>query len=279
MPENSFYYDGSLCIACRGCQVACKQWNNLPGEKTTFFAAPGGYQNPADLSTITWNLIKFHEVETGDKVEWFFRRHHCFHCTDANCIEACPVEPTKAMMRNPHTGTVMVNQERCIGCGACEDACPYGVPHIDEDAEKSRKCTGCVDRVANNLEPACSKNCPTDAITYGSKDAMYEKAKKRVKELKKLGFKKANVYGTKQLGGLHSIYVLPGAFEVYGLPKDPEFGSNIEAAKQKGREKFAAVQGKPKVNLAGGGAIAMTGLVAAGLKKLADRKAENREDN
>ena len=279
MSENSFYYDGSLCIACRGCQVACKQWNNLPGEKTEGFPVAGGYQNPAHLSTITWNLIKFHEVENKNGVDWFFRRHHCFHCTEAACIEACPVEPVKAMVRDPKTGTVYVNQEACIGCGACADACPFEVPHIDEDAEKSYKCTGCVDRVANNIEPACSKGCPTDAITYGPKNEMYKKAEKRVKELKKLGFKKANVYGTKQLGGLHSIYVLPGEFSVYGLPKNPEFG-NLEEAIEKGREKFAALQGKQNpVNLAGGSTIAMVGLAAAGLKKLADRKAENAKED
>ncbi len=281
MAENSFYYDGSLCIACRGCQVACKQWNNLPGEKTEFFAAPGGYQNPADLSTITWNLIKFHEVENKDSVEWHFRRHHCFHCTEAACIEACPVEPVKAMGRHPQTNTVVVNQDRCVGCGACEEACPFGVPHVDEDMEKSFKCTGCVDRVTNNMEPACSKNCPTDAIRYGDKAQMYELAKKRVKQLKKQGFKKASVYGTKQLGGLHSIYVLPGKFDIYGLPENPEFGS-LEKAKEIGREKFAAWQKKQgRLNLAsvpGGGAVAALGLAAAGLKKLGDRKAENAKD-
>ncbi|MCK4303531.1 MAG: 4Fe-4S dicluster domain-containing protein, partial [Candidatus Eisenbacteria sp.] len=209
MAESSFYYDGSLCIACRGCQVACKQWNNLPAEKTQFFAEAGGYQNPADLSPTTWTLIKFHETYDKAKgVDWQFRRHHCFHCTDAACIEACPVDP-KAMTRHPEFGTVFVNQELCIGCGACEEACPYGVPHVNEDTEKSYKCTGCRDRVAEGLLPACAKTCPTNAIRYGSKKEMYALAKERVKELKKMGFKDANLYGLEQLGGLRSIYVLP----------------------------------------------------------------------
>ncbi|MBM3318660.1 MAG: 4Fe-4S dicluster domain-containing protein, partial [Candidatus Eisenbacteria bacterium] len=126
MPENSFYYDASLCIACRSCQVACKQWNYLPGEKTSFFAAAGGYQNPSDLSPVTWTIIKFHEIDEQAGVKWFFRRHHCFHCTRAACIEACPVEPVKAMTRQPEFGTVHVDQNLCIGCGACAEACPYG---------------------------------------------------------------------------------------------------------------------------------------------------------
>lgn len=277
MAENCFYYDGSLCIACRSCQVACKQWNYLPGEKTKFFAAAGGYQNPSDLSPITWTILKFHEVDGKDGVEWLFRRHHCFHCTEAACIEACPVEP-KAMVRHPSFGTVYVDQNTCIGCGSCEEACPYGVPHVDYDLETSRKCTSCVDRVANGLLPACAKTCPTKAIRYGSKKEMYALAKERVKQLKKRGFKNATVYGPDQLGGLRSIYVLPAKLETYGLPANPKFG-NLEEIKRKGHEKYAAWQrehGQKLATAAGGvsGAVVALGLAAAGMKKLADRKAE-----
>lgn len=280
MAENSFYYDGSLCIACRSCQVACKQWNYLPGEKTKFFAAAGGYQNPSDLSPITWTLIKFHEVAGKDSAEWYFRRHHCFHCTEAACINVCPVEPVKAMTRHPEFGTVYVNQDTCIGCGACEEACPYGVPHVNYDIEKSRKCTGCYDRVANGMIPACAKTCPTHAIRYGAKDEMYALAKARVKELKSQGFNKAEVYGFKQLGGLHSIYVLPAGLALYELPEKPQVGS-LEPIRAKAREKYAAVQRKDGPQLAGlagggpvGAALALGGLAAAGLKKLGERKAE-----
>jgi len=279
MPENSFYYDGSLCIACRSCQVACKQWNYLPGEKTSFFAAAGGYQNPPDLSPMTWTIIKFHEVEEGGGVKWLFRRHHCFHCTEAACIEACPVEPVKAMMRHPEFGTVYVNQNLCIGCGACVDACPYGVPHVNYDIEKSRKCTGCYDRVANGMEPACVKTCPTHAIRYGSKAEMYALAKARVKELQAQGCKEARVYGFDQLGGLHSIYVLQSKLDTYALPPKPQFG-NLEEAQRKGREAFAAWQqkhGREKLAGVAGpggplGAALLAGVAAAGLKKLTDRK-------
>ena len=287
MAENCFYYDGSRCIACRSCQVACKQWNRLPGEKTKFFAAPGGYQNPADLSPQTWNIIKFHEMETPDGVAWFFRRRHCSHCTDAKCIEVCPVEPVKAMTRHPEFGTVYVNKELCVGCGACEEACPYGVPHVDEDLEKSRKCTGCIDRVTNDLLPACAKTCPTMAIRYGAKAEMYALAEDRAKELKRQGFKDANVYGLDQAGGLHSIYVLLAKPQVYGLPLQPTTG-DLEPIKAKAKEKYAAWQRDHHTNRASvtggpvGAALAVGLAAAAGLKKLTDRKekvaAEEKED-
>lgn len=279
MAENSFFYDGSLCIACRSCQVACKQWNYLPGEKTKFFAAAGGYQNPSDLSPITWTIIKFHEKRKGDfQVEWLFRRHHCFHCTDAACIEVCPVEPEKAMTRHPVFGTVYVDQHKCIGCGECQEACPYGVPHVNDDIEKSRKCTGCFDRVANDMLPACAKTCPTHAIRYGEKDEMYDSAKKRVAELQSQGWKNANVYGTKQLKGLHSIYVLLQKPDYYGLPENPTYGS-LEPIKRKAQEKYATWQrDHGRENLASiGGLAATVGLAAAGFKKLTDRKNDNSE--
>ena len=284
MAENCFYYDGSLCIACRSCQVACKQWNYLPGEKTSFFAKAGGYQNPSDLSPVTWTIIKFHELFAQGKVEWMFRRHHCFHCTQAACIEVCPVEP-KAMRRHPQFGTVYVDQDTCIGCGACVEACPYGVPHVNDEIEKSRKCTGCYDRVANGLKPACVKTCPTEAIRYGEQSRMYALAKERVAELKQAGWRDANVYGLEQLGGLHSIYVLPVKLEAYDLSAQPEweFG-RLEPIKRRAQEKYAAVLRQRDLKLAaapGGpaGLLAGVGLAAAGLKKLTDRRnAQARQD-
>ena len=221
MAENAFLYDGSLCIACRGCQVACKQWNYLPGEKTKFFAKEGGYQNPSDLSPITWNIIKFNEIMTPAGVKWLFRRHHCFHCTDAACIKACPVEPVKAMTRHPEFKTVYVNQELCIGCGSCVEACPFHVPHVDEKLQKSRKCTACYDRVAIGMIPACAKTCPTSAITYGEKSVIYKRAADRLNALKKQKVP-VDIYGTKELDGLHSIYVLPQGLKNYDLPINPK---------------------------------------------------------
>ena len=275
MAENSFYYDGSLCIGCRSCQVACKQWHGLPAEKTEFFAAPGGYQNPRGLSAQTWTLIRFQEVPKQGRVDWLFRRDHCFHCTNAACIEVCPVEP-KAMSRHPDFKTVFVSQERCIGCGACELACPHGAPHLNDDTGTSRKCEGCFDRVGNGLLPACAKTCPTRAIRYGPRDEIYALADKRMEELRAQGFQDANVYGPKQNGGLHSICVLPAKLEVYGLSKEPKLG-NLEPIRRYAKDRYAAwrLERGVKMALAGGGGptgLAFTLGLAVGLKKLADRK-------
>lgn len=261
MADNAFLYDGSLCIACRSCQVACKQWNYLPGEKTKFFAAAGGYQNPSDLSPITWTIMMFYEIMKGDEVEWLFRRFHCFHCTDAACIKACPVEPVKAMMRHPKFGTVFVNQDLCIGCGACEEYCTFGVPHVDEKLEKSRKCTGCYDRVANGLLPACATTCPTKAIRYGTMDEMLSIAAARTKVLKKRGFKPV-LYGKTQLKGLHSLLLLPGKLEYYqDLPANPKISKDLGSLEQ-------PVRALPSLSLA----AASLGLAVVGIEKLRQRR-------
>ncbi|MFH1469853.1 MAG: 4Fe-4S dicluster domain-containing protein [Pseudomonadota bacterium] len=281
MADNSFYYDGSLCTACRGCQVACKQWNGLAAEKTEFFAAPGGYQNPAALSPTTWTLMKFHEVEGGPHgIQWLFRRQHCMHCTDAKCIAVCPVAPLeeggpKAMFRTEY-GTVQVDPERCIGCGACAAACPYGVPHVDPEARKSRKCTGCVDRVAKGKQPACVNTCVTDALDYGPRDEMVKKAEARVAALKAAGCEHATLYGLTEQGGLHSLYVLPGAIEVYGIAVA---SVDLDAIRREADRAWAAwrlERDLPVQTASGAGlaAAAVGGLILGGLKRFAERKAE-----
>lgn len=279
MADNSFYYDGSLCMACRGCQVACKQWNSLAGEKTEFFAAPGGYQNPAALSPSTWTLMKFHELACDEcGLKWFFRREHCMHCSDAKCIEACPVQPAeeggpKAMFRSEY-GTVKVDQERCIGCGACAAACPYKVPHVSAEPRKSRKCTGCVDRVAEGKLPSCANTCCTGALGYGPREEIVAKAQARAEALKAAGCKHVTVYGVEEQGGLHSIYVLPGPFEEYGITVAK---ADMGAIKRDAERAWAAWQAQRSVPVrtAGGPGVAVLaagGVVAAGLVKLADRK-------
>lgn len=280
MADNSFYYDGSLCMACRGCQVACKQWNKLEAEKTEFFAAPGGYQNPASLSPTTWTLMEFHEhaCEEGG-LKWLFRRQHCMHCTDAKCIQACPVQPVeeggpKAMFRSEF-GTVQVDLERCIGCGACAAACPYKVPHVSTEPRKSRKCTGCVDRVAEGKRPACVNTCCTSAMDYGPREQMVAKAQARAEALKAAGCKHVTVYGVEQQGGLRSLYVLPGPFDQYGIEVAQ---ADMGAIEREAARAWAAWQAERQVPVrtAGGpgmAALAVGGLAAAGLAKLAARKA------
>lgn len=241
MTRKGYLYDGSKCIACRACQVACKQWNELPAEKTTFFAAGGGYQNPPDLTMLTWNLIEFKEKMVRGNVAWFFRRRACNHCSDAACIEACPVEPVKAMTRHPKYGTVYVNQDLCIGCGSCAEACPFGIPFVDENLEKSFKCWSCIDRQDKGKTVACANSCPTGALTFGDRDKLLKKAKRRLRTLRAKGMK-AFIYGEKELGGLGMIFILPHELKDYNLPVNPkviaylpEIDRLLKPYKRKGR--------------------------------------------
>ncbi|UCB52793.1 MAG: 4Fe-4S dicluster domain-containing protein [Candidatus Zixiibacteriota bacterium] len=227
MAEKALLLDMEKCIACRACQVACKQWNELPGEKTTFFAAAGGYQNPIGLSPSTYTLVKFYEVEQQDKLRWLFRVHRCMQCVDPACVKACPVSP-KAMTRDENTGAVHVNRERCIGCGACREYCPFTVPVIDTEAGKSTKCTFCFDRQAEGIEPACAKACPTDCQVFGDRADILKMAHHAHQRLVGKG-RNPVIYGEKELGtGTKKIYVLPEPLDLYpDVPKNPKVSEDL----------------------------------------------------
>jgi formate dehydrogenase iron-sulfur subunit len=228
MAEKGILFDMEKCIACRACQVACKQWNELPAENTTFFAATGGYQNPIGLSPKTYTLVKFYEVEKDKKLRWLFRAHRCFHCVDPACVKACPVTPQKAMTHLKEYGIVYVNKELCIGCGACHEYCPFKTPQIDDEKGKSTKCTFCVDRVTNGLPPSCAKACPTGAIVFGDYAQIKELAQKAKERLVAKG-RQPQIYGEKELGtGTHKIYVLPESLDFYpDLPKNPKVSEDL----------------------------------------------------
>ena len=203
--------DVSKCTGCRGCQVACKQWNQQPAKQTVNY---GTYQNPPDLQSNTWTLIRFQEVAEKDKVKWLFRKDGCMHCTDAACVKVCP----SGALYHTEYGTVGINHERCIGCKECISSCPFDIPRYDRATDKVYKCDLCLSRIQASLIPACAKACPTGAITFGEKDVMLKKAYARVKELGG----DASVYGDKYVGGTHVVYVLEEKAKVYeALPRDP----------------------------------------------------------
>ena len=149
--------DNTRCIGCRACMVACKSWNDLPEDKTDFFAGEG-YQNPRDLDANNYNLITFNEVVTGAKPDWVFGRQLCMHCDQPACASACP---TTAMFKTD-LGPVVFDESRCIGCRACMQACPFIIPKYDYEsfAPKIHKCTFCADRLEVGLEPACATGMP-----------------------------------------------------------------------------------------------------------------------
>ena len=210
--------DTSKCMACRGCQVACKQWNELPAEHTT---QQGTYENPPELSAHTWIRVEFRERTEA----WLFRAHTCMHCTEASCESVCP---TGAIS---HQGeAVIIDQSICIGCGYCVQACPFHVPHKDEVDGTSRKCRFCIDRITNGLEPACAKTCPSGAIKFGERADLLSIGKRKAQQLRVNGYTNANLYGEDELGGLHTLYVLTDYPSVYGLPEAPQLATSTVLA-------------------------------------------------
>jgi formate dehydrogenase iron-sulfur subunit len=211
--------DTSKCIGCRGCQVACKQWHGLPAEATQF---RGTYENPPDLSAHTWRKVRFIEATGGDgRLRWRFISDACKHCADASCLAVCP---TGALSRRPW-GAVDLNQEACNGCRYCVAACPFGVVTFNEATGRVDKCTLCPDRVEAGLEPACVATCPTGALTFGDREAVLDRARKRIAALAARGANGARIYGERELSGLHAVYVLQDRPEVYGLPEAPRFAT------------------------------------------------------
>jgi formate dehydrogenase iron-sulfur subunit len=211
MAEKVKLIDVAKCTGCRGCQLACKQWNGLPAGQTV---AAGTYQNPPDLQPNTWTLIRFQEVAAKDGVKWLFRKDGCMHCTNAACVKVCP----SGALYYSDLGTVGIIKERCIGCKECVSACPFEIPRYDSVTDKVYKCDLCLTRIRADLPPACVKACPTGALTFGDKDDMLKLAYKRAKELGG----DASVYGDKFVDGTHVLYVLqekPGVYDV--LPVKP----------------------------------------------------------
>lgn len=229
MAEKAILYDATRCTACRGCQAACKQWNENDegeGEKTV---NRGSYENPPDLSPQTWLKMEFREYDTAGGVRWLFSRRACMHCTDAGCVRVCP----NGSLYHHESGFVAYNKDTCTGCGYCIEACPFNVPRSERNLltgiAKMDKCTFCttpgLDRIAEGWEPACVKTCPTDALIYGNRDELVAEGKKRVQALKAKGYSNACFYGDKELDGLHVMYVLDDSPEVYGLPVDPQISA------------------------------------------------------
>ena len=221
MPKITLLVDTSKCTACRGCQVACKQWWDLSASKTK---QNGTYENPQDLEPNTWTRITFHEYESAGKMQWLFLNLGCLHCTNAACVDVCP---TNALRHN-EMGFVSFERDVCNGCGYCAQACPFGVPRLDvvntlTGEAKASKCTLCQDRVTNGLTPACVKTCPPGALQFGERATMLNTARQRVDKLKARGYAEARTYGETELGGLGRLYVLTAPPSAYGLPELPQY--------------------------------------------------------
>lgn len=225
-----FFTDTTLCIGCKACEVACKQWNLLPSEEISLKGT--SYDNTGDLGATTWRHVAFIEqqepmMEDGDGplTRWLMMSDVCKHCQDAGCMNACP---TGAIIRTQFD-TVYVQQDICNGCGYCVPACPFGVIDLDFASDgKAHKCTLCYDRLQEGMEPACAKACPTDSILFGERSQLQQHAKNRVQTLHERGVTDAYLYGDDEevAGGLNAFFLLLDDPEVYNLPPNPTVPSD-----------------------------------------------------
>jgi formate dehydrogenase iron-sulfur subunit len=211
---HSILFDAHLCTGCRGCQVACKQWNDLEANTTK---NTGSYQNPPRLSANTWLTMRFKEIEEGDKVKFVFGRYSCMHCEEPACATACPLQA----LHKTKDGPVLYRADRCFGCRYCMLACPFEVPTFEWSQNEIqgpwiRKCTFCYDRLQNGREPACVQTCVSGALKYGEREELLAYAKERIGKYPDIY--QQHVYGEEEAGGTSVLYISHVPFEHLGLP-------------------------------------------------------------
>jgi formate dehydrogenase iron-sulfur subunit len=232
--------DTTRCIGCRSCQIACKEAHDLKPEKTRFFAAAGGYQNPKSYSPQTRTFIAFHEIEDGGTLRWVFIKRQCMHCTDMRCLSVCP----PLVFSRTKDGLVVADAVKCIGCYACVDECPFAVPAVDTaDGDQPRvyQCTFCIERQQAVLEeiridgralggtalakhqasfrtPACIKACPSGALTFGDRDKLLAEARRRIAAAPKKYVD--HIYGEKEMQGTSWLYLAAVPFKRLGFPTE-----------------------------------------------------------
>ena len=225
---KGFFTDTTVCIGCKACEVACKEWNQLPDDGFVFTGM--SYDNTADLGASTWRHVAFVErpvplatQETGlGDFSWLMMSDVCKHCQSAGCLESCP---TGAIVRTEFD-SVYVQPDICNGCGYCVVGCPFGVIDRREDDGIAWKCTLCYDRLKDGMQPACAKACPTDSIQFGELDELRATARDRVETLHEQGMSEAYLYGADPAGqpgtgGLNAFFLLVDEPEVYNLPPEP----------------------------------------------------------
>jgi formate dehydrogenase iron-sulfur subunit len=253
-PRMGFFTDTSVCIGCKACEVACKEWNGVPADDPADMDLLGmSFDNTGMLGADSWRHVAFVEqpvqpgqrdaggngsgpadlgmpafsrpgdhtgAETRTEFRWLMASDVCKHCTHAGCLDVCP---TGALFRTEF-GTVVVQQDICNGCGYCVSGCPYGVIDRRVGDGRAQKCTLCYDRLRDGLTPACAKACPTESIQFGPLDELRERADRRLAELHGAGVREARLYGRDPddgVGGDGAFFLLLDEPEVYGLPPDP----------------------------------------------------------
>jgi formate dehydrogenase iron-sulfur subunit len=244
-PRMGFFTDTSICIGCKACEVACKEWNLVPTDGPLRISG-NSYDNTMALGANTWRHVAFIEQarpvqvpdvdlaaaaaagsgagttapQAREGMRWLMSSDVCKHCTSAACLEVCP---TGALFRTEF-GTVVVQQDICNGCGYCVPACPFGVIERREGDGRVFKCTLCYDRLKGGMEPACAHACPTKSIQFGPLEELRERADAKLAKLHEAGFGDARLYLRDEdngIGGAGAFFLLLDEPEVYGLPPDP----------------------------------------------------------
>jgi formate dehydrogenase iron-sulfur subunit len=223
---TGFFTDSTLCIGCKACEVACKEWNDVPDDG--FVWSGLSYDNTVALGHSTWRHVKFIEREPSigsggnapQLVSWAFSSDVCKHCANAGCLEACP---TGSIVRTEFGG-VFVQPDICNGCGYCVVSCPFGVIDRRPDDGRAFKCTFCYDRQKVGLQPACAKACPTGSIMFGDLEALERAADARIEQLHAAGMQDATIWNPKQtsVGGTNAFFLVRGDPADYNLPSNPE---------------------------------------------------------
>ncbi len=225
-PTTGFFTDSTLCIGCKACEVACKEWNQVSedGLNWTGFS----YDNTGSVGHSTWRHVKFVENtavpgfggNSPDAMSWEFSSDVCKHCEVAGCLEACP---TGSIVRTEFGG-VYVQPDVCNGCAYCVTACPFGVVQRNEKEGRAYKCTFCIDRQRAGLEPACASVCPTKSIMFGELSDLHDQARVRLDSLHERGMTDAKIYNPEHtsVGGIHAFFLIRGNEKTYNLPPNPE---------------------------------------------------------
>ena len=224
---TAFLTDATTCIGCKACEVACKEWNEVPADGYVWSGL--SYDNTAALGHSSWRHVLFLEqpkaagpqlADTSDPFRWVFLSDVCKHCANAGCLEACP---TGSIVRTEFGG-VYVQPDICNGCGYCVVSCPFGVIDKRPDDGRAFKCTFCYDRQKAGLKPACATACPTESIQFGPLEELKTRGKKRVAELQHRGYADAALYDPQEtsVGGINAFFVILGEPENYNLPPAPQ---------------------------------------------------------
>ncbi len=223
---TAFLTDSTLCIGCKACEVACKEWNQVPSDLAAWSGL--SYDNTAGLGASTWRHVKFVEVPPVEGsggnapavASWLFSSDVCKHCEEAGCLEACP---TGALVRTEFGG-VYLQADVCNGCAYCVPSCPFGVLQRREGDGRAFKCTFCYDRQKARMEPACAKACPTESIKFGEIEELRQVARQRLEVLRERGMSGASLYDPAEtsVGGIHAFFIVRGDARAYNLPPHPE---------------------------------------------------------